>query len=59
MLGIDDPEFPEIHQLVHTLEGSPGAKNRMEKAQCEEPESNLGTQDGVEEENVFLSPFRF
>lgn len=58
VLGIDEPEFPEIYQLVQTLEGSPGAKNRMEKAQCEEPESNLRTCDGVKEENVFLSPFR-
>lgn len=43
------------YQLVHTLEG---AKDRIEKVKCEEPKSNLGTRDCVEEENVFLNPFR-
>lgn len=55
LLGIDDPESPELYQLVHTLEG---AKDRIEKVKCEEPKSNLGTRDCVEEENVFLNPFR-
>lgn len=58
LLGIDAPESPELYQLVHTLAGTPGAKNRIEKVKCEEPKSNLGTRDCIEEENVFLNPFR-